>query len=419
MSNIIAPARNYFLNMQTQKKANLAWRDRRPAQRNLLRPLLQVSLAPGDADPISVPSNPQCTCTQEEPFLQRKRSGQSFLPIHRTVEDLLQQRSPRWLQDWCVIMIKKNDNLMQQFIGTQWGRNCWKRYFSEEDWVQLNERSSKTRFEYCEDSKNSLAYFRTIQGLSGGITIAPELMGAHSNALRLERVSVSQELFLQHSIHPWERTHCRRNTEQGGTTDNLLHTSQPFRRKTRWRSSQWWLYSSQESALSKQVETQSRCRLSGKTFPSTRSRIAILADEMTCNIRTRSGAGRLQLPSNLAEKDRSLFERLSTPRPARKVTHRSKWHSQQHHQWYSYQPRETCCGRIGKKEGSKQHDGWSDKLRETCAVFCVNCWQEATIRNRSSRRSISRCHLTRRRKDERNQHQLGKIEKWIMHKIPS
>ena len=30
--------------------------------------------------------------------------------------------------------------------------------------------------EYCEDSKNSLAHFRAIQGHSGGIPIDPELM---------------------------------------------------------------------------------------------------------------------------------------------------------------------------------------------------------------------------------------------------
>ena len=57
----------------------------------------------------------QCT-TQKEPYLRRKGSGQLFLPIHRTHEDLFQQRFPQWSQDWCAIMTKKNDNLMQQFI---------------------------------------------------------------------------------------------------------------------------------------------------------------------------------------------------------------------------------------------------------------------------------------------------------------
>ena len=52
------------------------------------------------------------------------------------------------------------------------------RDFSEKDWLRhSHEGSNKTRFAYCEDSKNSLTYFRVIQGHTGGITIAPELMG--------------------------------------------------------------------------------------------------------------------------------------------------------------------------------------------------------------------------------------------------
>ena len=51
------------------------------------------------------------------------------------------------------------------------------RDFSEKHWLRLvHQGSSKTRFENCEDSNNSLAYFRAIQGHSRGITIAPELM---------------------------------------------------------------------------------------------------------------------------------------------------------------------------------------------------------------------------------------------------
>ena len=52
------------------------------------------------------------------------------------------------------------------------------RDFSDEEWLRLvHEGCSKTRFEFCKDFKNSLAYFRAIQGHSGGITIDPELMG--------------------------------------------------------------------------------------------------------------------------------------------------------------------------------------------------------------------------------------------------
>ena len=48
---------------------------------------------------------------------------------------------------------------------------------SQKYWIQLTqEGSSKKRVEYCVDHKNSLAYFRAVQGHSGGIPIMPELM---------------------------------------------------------------------------------------------------------------------------------------------------------------------------------------------------------------------------------------------------
>ena len=48
---------------------------------------------------------------------------------------------------------------------------------SEKHWPRhIHEGSNKTRFECCEDSKNSLAYFRAVQGHSGGISIDRELV---------------------------------------------------------------------------------------------------------------------------------------------------------------------------------------------------------------------------------------------------
>ena len=82
-------------------------------------------------------------------------------------------------------MTKKNDNLMQRSLGHDKAEpKLLKAFakqgaqdFSEEDWLRLiHEGSSKTRFEYCEDSKKSLTSFRAISGHICGITIAPEMM---------------------------------------------------------------------------------------------------------------------------------------------------------------------------------------------------------------------------------------------------
>ena len=60
--------------------------------------------------------------------------------------------------------------LMREFSG-RGGRN-----FSDRDWLQkIYDRSNKTRFEYCLNSKDSLIYIRAVQGHTGGNIIAPEL----------------------------------------------------------------------------------------------------------------------------------------------------------------------------------------------------------------------------------------------------
>ena len=53
--------------------------------------------------------------------------------------------------------------------------------------------------EYCEDSKNSLAHFRAIQGHSGGIPIGPELM----EYIRIpSRFSFSIQSILENGVIP-------------------------------------------------------------------------------------------------------------------------------------------------------------------------------------------------------------------------
>ena len=61
--------------------------------------------------------------------------------------------------------------------------------------------------------------------------------------------------------------------------------------------------------------------------PSTRQRITILADKVSCHYCIQLCASRLHLQS-----EGSSFERLSTPRPAPKIVLESAWQSQQQQQ---------------------------------------------------------------------------------------
>ena len=77
VSDMMSPARNHSLNMQTQKKANLAWRSRTLARGILLRRLLQVIRAPGNwMRTLSAVLPAQCTCSQKEPFPTTERKWQ-------------------------------------------------------------------------------------------------------------------------------------------------------------------------------------------------------------------------------------------------------------------------------------------------------------------------------------------------------
>ena len=67
---------------------------------------------------------------------------------------------PRWTTIWRL-----------NALGHNPGQYCWKRLQNK------GHTFPQKRIEYCEDSTNFLAYFRAIQGHSGGRPIDPELMG--------------------------------------------------------------------------------------------------------------------------------------------------------------------------------------------------------------------------------------------------
>ena len=114
------PVQNYALNFRKQEEeVNLAWDSRRLASRRLVRPMFQVR--PASRRLVRTPSAflpAMRPFSHKEPFLRPRWSGQLFLPILR-MEELCQLRSPKLLQEWCVITIKMNDNLTQHFTGTR------------------------------------------------------------------------------------------------------------------------------------------------------------------------------------------------------------------------------------------------------------------------------------------------------------
>ena len=180
ISDMMSPVRSEHANAK-ESELCLATIDRRI----LLRRLLQVVRAPGNwMRTLSAFLPAQCACSQKEPFLRRKGSGKILLPINSSYGGSLSTAISKMVTR----LVRHYDQEERQsdgaFHGGTIGRNWWKCSQSKEDeisqkkhWLRLiHEGSSKTRFEYCEDSKNCLACFPAIQGHSGGITTAPELM---------------------------------------------------------------------------------------------------------------------------------------------------------------------------------------------------------------------------------------------------
>ena len=133
--------------------------------------------------------------------------------------------------------------------------------------------------------------------------------GMHVYSSQLERVHLSERLFLERSIYLGERTDSGWKRKRQSTASSLLCNSELFSWKSRWRRTPWWFRSSSESALSQSLETASRCRLVGKIVKSTRFGIANLANNVICDHHPQSCVRRLHLQSNLWENRRSSIVR--------------------------------------------------------------------------------------------------------------
>ena len=103
------------------------------------------------------------------------------------------------------------------------------RDFLDEQWLRLvHEGSSKTRFEYPRGFQKFLGLLSINSRTLWWNTHWPWVDGVHSNSLQLERVNLSQWLFFQHPICPWERTDSGWKGKRQRTADYLLHTALPF-----------------------------------------------------------------------------------------------------------------------------------------------------------------------------------------------
>ena len=281
------PVQKFSRNRLLQKEANLVLRNRgHPASRKLRRDL-------------SGPLLNRCA-TRKRLCLWMKGSGKGFPPIENSRVKLFRPRSWNWSWDWYAIVTKMNEKMTVQFIGMRWFQNCWKhsetgehKSFRTKSGINtFYEGSNKTRFECCESPQNSLVYSRAIQGHTGRIMIAPELIGHIA-------ITYDWKDFIFHrscshnakSILETGLVTAGRESKEGRQT--IFFTPLNILVKIQMKQHPTRSCKTKKGALPQQLGVHPRCCLLGKVVPRTRSRIAILANEVQCNNRTQSFAGRL------------------------------------------------------------------------------------------------------------------------------
>ena len=141
--------------------------------------------------------------------------------------------------------------------------------------------------------------------------------------------------------------------------------------------------------------------LLGKIFPGTISRIAILEDEVTCNNRTQSCAGRLHLQGNLSQRRSNAVRKTLNSTTRAEVTLKRKWHSQQ-------QQQQPFSGDV--PSSSKELVRNSVSLVDKRPQFEIGLRVEGVSQD---------AILYDEEQVKRDQQKVGKVENWIMHKVPS
>ena len=236
------------------------------------------------------------------------------------------------------------------------------RKFSDSDWPQHHYKGShKTRFQYCKNSRDVLLYIGAMQGHTGGILIAPELM-VHA------AIPYKWKEFLFHRGCSYDGTSMLKsgpiaggrisrdgrqtvfctplnpfvdNPDEEEPSDDL---SKPRKvhYHSKWRPRQaavFWIH-------------LARAQEKGLQFWQTRSHAVIVHDSV---------------PADCIEKVvcqkayRTSYERLSTPRPAPMIVLKSAWQLAPHHCGDLEQFQASGLTFVGKFD-STAHSPFSMKL---------------------------------------------------------
>ena len=118
--------------------------------------------------------------------------GSLAIAVSEMVTRMMRPLRPRWTRTWRVSALGHNQVDTAECICKTWSTTVLRQVSGL---YLVHEGTSKARTEYCEDSTKSLAYFRAIQGHSGGMTIDLSWWGMFEFRTVWKEYVLSQSLF--------------------------------------------------------------------------------------------------------------------------------------------------------------------------------------------------------------------------------
>ena len=250
-------------------------------------------------------------------FLTLVTGGGALSPVNTSCETLFLPRSKNLLSDWCAIMTRTKETETAQIIGNLEVTNWGMLFEHPEDnasqtkvgFITYKKETAKPGYTIARIPKSVILYFRAIRGRTRGNMIAPDLMGhvaipyTWKEFLFHRGCSHNVRSILRSGLIAGGRE-CKEGRQTIFFTPLNLHYEGISKTN---QDAVYWI-------------NLARARDKGLQFWLRRSHAISVCSFLLAD-------GIFKVISQRQEK--TLFERLSTPRPAPKIVLKSYWHSQQ------------------------------------------------------------------------------------------
>ena len=230
--------------------------------------------------------------TGKKLYLWRKGSGRAFLPDHLSKGNLFQQRSRNWSWDWCAAIYQDEremdgavrwDSIVPKLLRTFWRQRSTRIFrnglasthlWREHDKVRVLWKFQKfLDLHPCDSRTHWWEHDST------------RIDGSCCNSIQMERILIPPMMFVQRAIDPQVRTHRWRMRESKQGRPTIFFTPLNLHYEGIWKTNQ------------------------DQFSPSTRQRIATLAEKVSRQKCVQLCAGTLHLQSELSKRRKDFIRK--------------------------------------------------------------------------------------------------------------